>query len=344
MGYLRKNSFLIFSDEGAPTEVKELDPQKIAEIEAAHEAGKKERVDSLIRRTLNVTIPTVTPEGESGYEEADGELEAELTELDELSGEEIFLEDLDEALELFADSFPARSGKVTEEDVKAAEAAAREKEAGPEGQLLRKIVQGVQAVGSDEPTLRKYIRENSKLNGQGDFHLRQFAWAVFEIQTSKAALPDTRYRPYRTGEATVRFKDGGASRLGVNEVGSRTKWDGSKGEYVDLGETAKIHSQGPTLWVKVADGAWSKDGNWGGYLRVTCRTENGQWIDSRDGWVKLVSAKVDKVTFYDMGNYYEIWQKDRETGRPLTLTSDGLLRFNHGATPGKFNLQDSTWD
>lgn len=343
MGYLRKNSFLIFHDPDAPAEPATLDPQKVAEIEAAHEAGKKGRIDDLIRRTLNVTIPTVTPEGENGYEEVGGEPAVEPTVLDELSGGEISLEDLEQVIGLFAVSFPERPAKVTEEDVKAAEEAARVKEAGPEGQLLRKIVQGVQAVGTDEAALKKYIRENSKLNGQGDFHLRQFAWAVFEVQTSKAELPDTRYRPYRTGEATVRFKQDGNSRVGINEVGTRTKWDGQKGEYVDLGETAAIHSQGPTLWVKVADGAWSKDGNWGGYLQVTCATDKGRWIDSSDGWVKTVSSKADPVTFYDMGDYYEIWQQTRETGRPLTVVGDSL-RFGDRANPGKFNIQDSTWD
>ncbi|GGP82857.1 hypothetical protein [Streptomyces melanogenes] len=56
-----------------------------------------------------------------------------------------------------------------------------------------------------------------------------------------------------------------------------------------------------------------------------------------------MSAKGDAVTFYDMGPYYEIWQNDRNTGRPLII-QDGNLRFVQGATPGKFNLQDSTWD
>ncbi|MET9644784.1 hypothetical protein [Streptomyces syringium] len=68
-------------------------------------------------------------------------------------------------------------------------------------------------------------------------------------------------------------------------------------------QTESLHSQGPALWVRVTDGAWAKDGNWVGY--------------------------------------YEIWQKDRETGRPL-IVQDDFLRFVDGATPGKFNLQDST--
>ncbi|MFB8171465.1 hypothetical protein ACFC60_26340 [Kitasatospora purpeofusca] len=40
MGYLRKNSFLIFHDPDAPTEVRKLNQGELAEIEAAHHAGK----------------------------------------------------------------------------------------------------------------------------------------------------------------------------------------------------------------------------------------------------------------------------------------------------------------
>ncbi|WP_264081226.1 hypothetical protein [Streptomyces spectabilis] len=42
-----------------------------------------------------------------------------------------------------------------------------------------------------------------------------------------------------------------------------------------------------------------------------------------------------------MGNYYEIWQKDRENGKPLSRTTSCV---SYTAPPGKFNLQDSTWD
>ncbi|MGW9448684.1 hypothetical protein [Streptomyces sp. NPDC055632] len=47
------------------------------------------------------------------------------------------------------------------------------------------------------------------------------------------------------------------------------------------------------------------------------------------------SARGDPVTFYGMGPYYEIWQKGRESDRPL-IVQDGYLRFVQGATPGKF--------
>lgn len=144
------------------------------------------------------------------------------------------------------------------------------------------------------------------------------------------------HRTDRSSEATVRFRDGRADRLGIKSSIGETRWDGDKGEFVVTGQTAA------TLWVKVADGAWSKDGNWGGRLQVTCVTAEGQWIDSSDGWVRPQSAKGDPVTVYDMGPYYEIWQKDRESGRPL-IVQDGYLRFVEGATPGKFNLQDATW-
>ncbi|MEU8975601.1 hypothetical protein AB0D11_41455 [Streptomyces monashensis] len=88
-------------------------------------------------------------------------------------------------------------------------------------------------------------------------------------------------------------------------------------KYTDTGRESWEHdgSQHRALWVKVVDG-WSKDGNWGSYLQITCRTQKDKHIDSSDGWVKPVSSKGDKLPFYDMGTYYEIWQNDRETGRP----------------------------
>ncbi|MFG2299000.1 hypothetical protein [Streptomyces sp. NPDC048603] len=46
MGHLRKNSFMIYEDKNAPTEVKTLNPQEIATIEAEHQPGKKGRIDS----------------------------------------------------------------------------------------------------------------------------------------------------------------------------------------------------------------------------------------------------------------------------------------------------------
>ncbi|WP_329274080.1 hypothetical protein [Streptomyces sp. NBC_00691] len=168
-------------------------------------------------------------------------------------------------------------------------------------------------------------------------HLREFAWAAFEIDTSKADLPSTRYVPHRTPESVVRFKDGSTAKLGINEIGRTVKWDESKGEQVKM--TWSETTQGPALWVKVADGAWAKDGHWGGYLQVTCAAAEGKWIDSKDGWLTTVSSKSDPVAFYDMGNYYEIWQKDRDNGKPLVVEGD-RLRFVKGATPGKFNLHD----
>jgi hypothetical protein len=290
MGYLRKNSFLIFSDENAPTEVKELDAQEVAKIEAAHQEGKKQRVDELILQTLIASA-----------------LEEEFA-----------------------------SGSDDEEK---AEEAAKVKAAGPEGQLLRRIVQRVQGVDGDEEAFKEFVRTDSDTREAGNKYLRDFAWAAFEITTSKAKLPDNRYVPYRSSGSTVRFKDD--HRLGVNEVGRTVKI--VDGKQVAMTETETLHDQNPTLWVKVADGGWAKDGNWGGYLQVTCVTDKGKWIDSSDGWVTSVASKSDKVTFYDMGNYYEIWQKDRKTGRPL-IVQDDHLRFAQGATPGKFNLQDSTWD
>ncbi|MCU4708744.1 hypothetical protein [Acinetobacter pittii] len=142
------------------------------------------------------------------------------------------------------------------------------------------------------------------------------------------------YTPRSSSAGTVRFRQDGY--LGVNVPAEGTSYDEKKHEYYDNGE------RNPALWVTVDEG-WEKDGNWGGYLRITCVTEKNKYIDSSNGWVLPVASKADKVTFYDMGNYYEIWQKDRESGRPLTVDGN-FLRFVSGATPAKWNIQDGTWD
>lgn len=142
------------------------------------------------------------------------------------------------------------------------------------------------------------------------------------------------YTPRSSSAGTVRFRQDGY--LGVDVQWAGTSYDEKKQEYYDNGE------RNPALWVTVDEG-WEKDGNWGGYLRITCVTEKNKYVDSSSGWVLPVSSKADKVTFYDMGNYYEIWQKDRNSGRPLTVEGN-ILRFVAGATPAKWNIQDGTWD
>ncbi|WP_329453589.1 hypothetical protein OG894_44495 (plasmid) [Streptomyces sp. NBC_01724] len=114
----------MFHDPDAPTEQAKLDPKEVERIETEHEAGKKGHIDDLIRRRLNVTIPTVTPEGESGNEELEAE-RADLTEeakAAEEAGETIDPQDLADAIEMLKSFFPEHvTTKVTEEDVKAAE-------------------------------------------------------------------------------------------------------------------------------------------------------------------------------------------------------------------------------
>ncbi|EIK94813.1 hypothetical protein PMM47T1_19993 [Pseudomonas sp. M47T1] len=255
MGYLRKNSFLIFLDSDAPTELQTTSLDEIAEIESQHNQAKVQRVEDLIK---------------------------------------------------------AR-GQADEE-------------------RLREIAQNVQEAGTDENALKEYIRTTFRSTSEKPW--RDFAWAVHEVVISKATLPNNQYVPWRTSESTVRFRSDGY--LGVNVALAGTRFDSEQGQFVADGSTQT------SLWVKVVEG-WAKDGDWGGYLQISCRTQKGKYIDSSNGWVTPVSSRQDKVTFYDMGNYYEIWQKDRESGRPLTVEG-GCLRFTAGATPGKWNLQDSTWD
>lgn len=321
MGYLRKKSFLIFSDENAPTEVMTLDPQEVAKIEAAHQERKQGRIEELILNTLAPSSPELM------------ERSAKIAEMERWVEPENFFGSEEERQQQL---------KILEElrtQQAAAEEARRLTVAGPEGDRLRRIVQRVQGASGIENQLKEFIVTDPETSGQENQHMRNFAWKVFEIDTSKPEFPDTRYIPRRSSESTVRFKDDWG--VGVNVTGRTTKQ--VDGKEVDRTETEILQDQNPTLWVKVAAGAWSKDGNWGGHLQVTCATEEGKWIGSSNGWVTPVASKEEPVTFYDMGNYYEIWQKDCETGRPM-IVEDKYLRFVQGATPGKFNLQDSTWD
>ncbi|MFF8478451.1 hypothetical protein [Streptomyces sp. NPDC015414] len=349
MGYLRTGSFMIFSDEGAPVEERKLSSQEIAKLEAAHQAAKAGRIEDLIKRRLTpavrrVAITPGTPWGASSpfhMVYMDPMMSRGIVHLggtEWLGGMHENIQAEQEALrKRQADAqaaAEARQAKEAEEKAQAEETA-KKRMNGPEGEQLRRIVAEVQGAGGDQEALKKFIREDHELRQQGSKHLRDFAWDVFSICTSTAKLPDLRYKPCRMSTETVRFKDGCDYWLGVNEVGRQIKV--VNGKQVAMTETETIHDQGATLWVKVGDGGWSKDGNWGGYLQVDCATAKGKWIDSSNGWVTTVAGKGDPVTFYDMGTHYQIWQGDRETGRPLTVEGD-YLRFNKGATPGKFNL------
>ncbi|MDD9315039.1 hypothetical protein [Acinetobacter lactucae] len=197
---------------------------------------------------------------------------------------------------------------------------------------LREVANTVKELDNNRDAINNYILRNFR--GQSEMPWRTFCHEVHKIAHSQAELPDNRYKPKSSSAGTVRFRQDGY--LGVNVQPTGTSYDSKKQEWYDNGE------RNPTLWVTVDEG-WEKDGNWGGYLRITCVTEQNKYVDSSNGWVLPVVSKADKVTFYDMGNYYEIWQKDRDSGRPLTIEGN-ILRFVSGATPAKWNIQDGTWD
>ncbi|MFB7216574.1 hypothetical protein [Streptomyces sp. NPDC056255] len=289
MGYLRKKSFMIFHDPDAPDQETTDDPKKVAEIEAAHEAGKKDRIDALITKALkqpvkqNYNLAIEIPEGAAPMDDS-----------------------------------PAPAA-VTEP-------------------LLRDIVEKVQDIRADEQALKDFI--NGTFRAGNEKNIRDFAWAVFEVQNSKADLAAERYRPRRRPLGTVRFKDG--ERFGTNE------WVNPlyvlQGETLTAAAARASREQQPTLWVKVADGGWEEDGNWGGYLQIAnAGALKGSWLDSTDGWVTSQKSKDDGITFYDVGPYYEIWQGTRENGRPMIIEKD-CLRFVEGATPDRFQVEDATWE
>jgi hypothetical protein len=197
---------------------------------------------------------------------------------------------------------------------------------------LREVANIVKELDNNTTVLYEYIRETFRSTNEMPW--RTFCHEIHKIAHSQAELPDNSYKPSRSSGDTVRFRPDGY--LGVNVAPEGTSYDAEKREYYDNGERSA------SLWVTVDEG-WEKDGNWGGYLRITCATHKNKYIDSKNGWVLPVSSKADKVTFYDMGNYYEIWQKDRDSGRPLTVEGN-TLRFGDRANPGKWNIQDGTWD
>ena len=326
MGYLPKNSFMIFLDSNAPTELETISSQSTAEIESEHNEAMRQRLGPLIvlmRRAAERRSRKIVEEvNRIGPDES-------------AVKEHILIRFPSTGEQAWRDFAWAAHEIVTSEHNEAKterlESLIKERRQAEEKQLLE-IVQRVQEIGTDESALMEYL--STTFPSAIEHEWNRYTQAVREIVTSKATLPDNRYAPWRTSESTVRFRPDGY--LGVNVALTGTRYDAEKKERVADGSTQA------TLWVKVVEG-WAKDGNWGGYLQISCRTEKGKYLDSRNGWVTPVASGQDKVTFYDMGNYYEIWQKDRESGRPLTVEG-GCLRFTAGATPGKWNLQASTWD
>lgn len=326
MGYLPKNSFMIFLESDAPTELVKTSSQSTAEIESEQNEAKMQRLRSLI------AFMGQAAERRS-YKIAE---EVQRIGTDESAVKEYILTNFPSTSEqVWGDYVRAVHETVTSEHNEAKtqrlESLAKEKRQAEEERLLE-IVQRVQEIGTYDIAIREYL--STTIPSTSEKKWNRFTQAVRKIVTSKATLPDNRYVPWRTSESTVRFRADGY--LGVNVALTGTQYDAENKEQVADGSTQA------SLWVKVVEG-WARDGNWGGYLQISCRTEKGKYLDSRNGWVAPVTSGQDKVTFYDMGNYYEIWQKDRESGRPLTVEG-GCLRFTAGATPGKWNLQNSTWD
>lgn len=252
MGHLRKRSFLIFHDPEAPTHERTLASAEVAEIEAAHEAAKRGRITNLIKARL------VRPADPADLGD---EILQEMSYASSPSISDLFPRD--------ADTLAKEKAAAEEREARRAEARkaaeeedarlTREAETGESGKPWREIVRMVQdVIGYDEPALKEYLR--TTFRSTGEMAQRTFAWDVFGVVTSRAELPDTRYRPSRSPETTVRFKDG-RGRFGVNEVIRSVEWDEKAGEHVTLSDTQALQNLKPTLWAKVADGAWEKDGN-----------------------------------------------------------------------------------
>lgn len=144
-------------------------------------------------------------------------------------------------------------------------------------------------------------------------------------------------------KAIVRFTDDDGLGIGLDggDVAKVTKGQ-MVAQHTEMGPEYLDHLGGKlraTLWVEIVD-SWEKDGNWGGYLKVACEHLKGQYLDSKSGWVRLYSKKYDPVTFVDKDDYYEIWQGDPGTGKPLSIEG-GVLRFMDDKTNiGQWNIKD----
>lgn len=330
MGYLRKKSFMFFLDADAPVANKTLSKNEIEEIELKHNENKKQRIENLITsyaRQLGQTHEGYLLEREN--EEQLGFQESIRISWRSISFDENGIEELNDTETKTVEELKVKE-KKTDEELANEERIRKESQASIAlvEERLRKVANTVKELDNNTNVLHEYIRRTFRATSEMPW--RTFCHEVHKIAHSQAELPDNSYKPRRSTGDTVRFRQDGY--LGVNVPAEGKSYDSKKGEWYDNGE------RNPALWVTVDEG-WEKDGNWGGYLQISCVTQNNKYIDSSNGWVLPVSSKADKVTFYDMGNYYEIWQKDRESGRPLTVEGN-ILRFVSGATPAKWNIVD----
>ncbi|WP_322977045.1 hypothetical protein [Acinetobacter pittii] len=330
MGYLRKKSFMFFLDADAPVANKTLSKNEIEEIELKHNENKKQRIENLITsyaRQLGQTHEGYLLEREN--EEQLGFQESIRISWGSISFDENGIEELNDTETKTVEELKVKE-KKTDEELANEERIRKESQASIAlvEERLRKIANTVKELDNNTNVLHEYIRRTFR--APSEMPWRTFCHEVHKIAHSQAELPDNSYKPRGSTGDTVRFRQDGY--LGVNVPAEGKSYDSKKGEWYDNGE------RNPALWVTVDEG-WEKDGNWGGYLQISCVTEQNKYVDSSNGWVLPVASKADKVTFYDMGNYYEIWQKDRESGRPLTV-EDNILRFVSGATPAKWNIVD----
>ncbi|HEE6561394.1 TPA: hypothetical protein R7S29_001654 [Acinetobacter baumannii] len=338
MGYLRKKSFTFFLDVDAPEANKTLSKNEIEEIELKHNENKKQRIENLITSSARQLGQT-----REGYL-LERENKKQLTfqkfmtissvsyrrgARERLYGNENRIKELNDKEKKPVEELSDKKTK-TDEELANEERIRKESQASIAlvEERLRKVANTVKELDNDTNVLHDYIRRTFRSTSEMPW--RTFCHEVHKIAHSQAELPDNRYKPRFSTENSVRFRPDGY--LGVKVKPEGISFNEKTGEHYDNGE------RNPALWVTVDEG-WEKDGNWGGYLRITCVTEQNKYVDSSNGWVLPVASKDDKVTFYDMGNYYEIWQKDRNSGRPL-IVEGNILRFVSGATPAKWNIMD----
>ncbi|WP_459206278.1 hypothetical protein ACSMEV_17580 [Pseudomonas sp. MLB6B] len=193
--------------------------------------------------------------------------------------------------------------------------------------VLYRMVTHVQNLGKDEEALERYVQ--TELSDPKYTRLREFVWQVHAIHTYEAGGSVNTRGPQWTSRLTVRRTADGY--LAIDQPDEQTAWRGNAQRASD--DRAKLAA----LWVKVVEGC-SQGYDWGGHLQIIGAAAQDRYLDSSDGWIKAVATPGDRIMFYAMGSHYEIWQKSRETGRPLTI-HNYRLRFVEDALPGRWNIR-----
>ncbi|MFG2298999.1 hypothetical protein [Streptomyces sp. NPDC048603] len=295
-----------------------LDKAAIEEIDAAHEAAKKERPDELVRRRHGIYIPVVGPASTAAEQLA--ELSISATQMTELGGE------------LGIDFSTMMPGKRAVERL-------RELLASMERDLeeMRKIgadaaAENTWAVGQDADEEER--EDRADLEREAQDALDQEARGVLIELFGFVDWPAVTEEDVRAARERAKEQTGGS------EAGQKLLGIVQRIQEIGNDKTEFERYRSHVLFPKTSDPSMYCFGT--EVFEIGGAYKKDKWVGSSGGWVTTGDSKGAPVTFYNMGDYYEIWQRDRESGRPLTLENDNLC-FVEGAEPSRWNLTDGAY-